>query len=118
VNPLELADEMRRLSRLLDKGIDALRDQAQEVAQAEHDYRAAKSEAWVSAPDGTVPERQAWVDGRCAKLRYRRDLAEGLRQAALEAVRSRRTQVSALQTLCNASLEELKFSRTGPEMAA
>lgn len=117
MNPADVADEMRRLSRLLDKGLEAMRDQARELADAEHDYRKAKGQAWLSAPDGTVPEREAWVNEATAKQRHRRDLAEGLRQAALEAVRSRRTQVSALQTLLNADREEAAFARTGPEMA-
>jgi hypothetical protein len=40
-----------------------------------------------------------------------------MRQAALEAVRSRRAQVSMTQTLLNADREEMAFSRTGPEAA-
>ena len=109
----EVADEMRRLSRLLDQGLAALRDQSRELAEAEREYRRAKALAWVEAPAGTVPEREAWVNGHTAELRYARDLADGVRQAALEAVRSRRTQVSALQTLLNADREEMAFSRTG-----
>ena len=112
MTPVELADEMRRLSRLIDQGITALRDQAQELADAEHDYRKAVSLAWLSTPEGTVPQREAWVQGHTAKERHRRDLADGLRIAALEAVRSRRTQLSALQTLVNAFTEEAKFDRT------
>jgi hypothetical protein len=108
----EVADEMRRLSRLLDQGLAALRDQSRELAEAEREYRRAKALAWVEAPAGTVPEREAWVNGHTAELRYARDLADGVRQAALEAVRSRRTQVSALQTLLNADREEMAFSRT------
>ena len=109
----EVADEMRRLSRLLDQGLAALRDQSRELAEAEREYRRAKALAWVEAPAGTVPEREAWVNGHTAELRYARDLADGVRQAALEAVRSRRTQVSALQTLLNADREEAAFARTG-----
>lgn len=108
-----LGEEMARLSRLIDQGLQALRDQAAELAEAENEYRLAKATAWISAPAGTVPEREAWVNGQTAGMRRRRDLAEGLRQAALEAVRSRRTQVSALQTLLNAHQEEAKFARTG-----
>ena len=92
--------------------------QAEELAEAEHDYRLAVAQAFVSAPDGTVPEKEAWVNGRCAAARRRRDLADGLRQAALEAVRSRRTQVSALQSLLAAERVEAEFARTGPEMVA
>lgn len=110
-----MGEEMARLSRLIDQGIQAMRDQARELASAEQEYRKAKAEAWLVVPEGTVPAKEAWVNGRTADLRYRRDLADGLRSAALEAVRSRRTQVSALQTLLNAHQEEAKFARTGPE---
>lgn len=118
MNLPELTQEMLRLSRLIDQGIAALTDQAREYAEAEHDYRQAKAQAWVSAPDGTVPERQAWVDGRCAPLRRRRDLAEGLKLAALEAVRSRRAQLSALQTVANALRAEMDLAKYGPGEAA
>lgn len=114
IDHAELADEMRRLSRLLDSGLAALRDQAHELAESEQEYRQAKATAWLTAPEGTVPERDAWVGGQTAKQRHRRDLAEGMRQAALEAVRARRTQVSALQSLMAAERAEAEFSRTGP----
>ena len=108
----EMADEFHRLSKLIDDGIKALRAQSSAYAEAERDYRLAKSQAWISAPAGTVPERQAWVEGQTADKRYARDLADGMRQAALEAVRSRRGQLSSLQTLLNAQQEEMKFERT------
>lgn len=110
----DMADEMARLSRLLDQGLQALRDQAREVAETEQAYRRLKAEAWVTAPEGTVPEREAWVNGKTADARFARDLAEGMRTAALEAVRSRRTQVSALQSLMAAHRAEAEFSRVGP----
>lgn len=106
--------ELMRLSRLVDQGITALRDQAQELAETEREYRKAKALAYVQITDGTAAAREAAVQGHTADLRYQRDLADGLRQAALEAVRSRRTQMSALQTLLNAHQEEAKFARTGP----
>jgi hypothetical protein len=105
---------MSRLSRLLDRGLDALRDSARDYADAEQEYRKAKAQAWVSVPEGTVPERQAKVDAATAGLRHARDLADGMRQAALEAVRSRRAQISALQSLLNAHRAEAEFARTAP----
>ena len=106
------------MSELLDKGLSALREQAHAYAATENAYRKFKAACWLDAPDGTVPERQAWVDGQCADQRRERDLAEGMRQAALEAVRSRRAQISAWQTLLNADREEAAFARTGPREAA
>lgn len=114
----EFADEFRRLSVLLDESLRWVKEKVREYASAEAAYRKGRAQAWLEAPrlaEGikvTAGEREAWVDGHTADLRYTRDLADGLRQAGLEAVRSRRAQTSALQTLLNAHLEELKFDRT------
>jgi hypothetical protein len=118
LNLPDLYAEMIRLSGLLDDALNYLGRQTKEFAEAEADYRHAKARAWVEAPKGTVPEREAWVNGVTADQRKRRDLADGMRQAGLEAVRSRRAQLSALQTISNAHREEAALARTGPEMAA
>jgi hypothetical protein len=113
-------DEFTRLSGLLEQGLDALKRHVAGYAQAEAEYRKAKAQAWINAPrfhedtKVTAGEREAWVTGETAALRHTRDIADGMRQAALEAVRSRRAQISALQTLLNAHQEEAKFARTGP----
>jgi hypothetical protein len=117
LNLTEAFTEANRLTVLLDKGLEFLREQGHEYADAENEYRKAKAAAWLVAPVGTVPEREAWVNGKTAGERKRRDLADAMRQAALEAVRSRRGQISALQTLVNATQEEMKFARTGPDMS-
>lgn len=129
VNLAAAATEMARLSRLLDSDLQAMRDQAQELADAENEYRKAKAQAWLAAPNdpaGTKPAdrewiasaREAWVNGQTADARRRRDLAEGMGRAAYQAVRARQTQISALQSLLNAERAELHIGRTGPEMAA
>lgn len=120
----ETATEVRRLSQLIDAGITALRHQAEALADAENEYRKGKAEAWLRCPVDrpgdqrvwTSSRREAWVDGETADLRRARDVAEGLRQAALEAVRARKTQVSALQSLLAAERAEAEFTRTGPRM--
>ena len=106
--------EVQRLSRLLDEGLKVLRDTATELAEAERDYRKAKSLAWVQHTDGTAREREANVDATTADHRYRRDVADGMRRAALESVRSRQTQISALQTLITAHRAEAEFVGKGP----
>lgn len=107
-------DEVERFGTLIDNGLRSLRESATEVAVAEHDYRKAKAIAWQTAPAGTVPMREAWVDAETATQRQRLDLAEGLRSASLEAVRSRRQQLSAVQSLLAAHKAEADFARTGP----
>ena len=116
----EAMDEMRRLSKLLDDGLGALRLYAREYADAEASYREAQARAWLAAPrrhEGekiTAGEREAWVNGETREQRRARDYADDMRKAALEAVRSRRGQISAWQSLLAAEREELAMARTGP----
>ena len=119
----QAAAEMRRLSGLLDEGLSVLRKAGHDVALAEMEYRQAKAESWVTTPreddEGKsvlAKEREAAVDADTADRRYKRDLADSLRQAALESVRSRRAQLSSLQSLLAAEREEMAMSRTGPRM--
>lgn len=113
--------EANRLSRLIDAAIDALKNTTVEYAKREAEYRKAKAECWVRCPrdeegqrDWTAARREAWVNAETSDLRYHRDIADGMRQAALEAVRSRRAQLSSVQTFVNAERAEMDFARTGP----
>lgn len=111
--------EAERLSRLLDGGIAMLRESSQTVAERERDYRKAKATAWVRSkvdlePNVLAKHREAWVDAETADLRYERDVAEGVRSSAKEAVRARQQQVSLLQSLLNAHKAEAELARTGP----
>lgn len=113
------ADEVMRLSGLLDQGLDYLKTQTRAYATAEKEYRKGKAQAWVKTAVQTegrkmlAAEREDMIDAETADLREARDLADGMRQAALEAVRSRRAQISALQTLMNGYRAEAEFVRTG-----
>lgn len=111
----ELSDERRHLNRKVSDAISELYGMGHTWAQAEHDYRKAVAEAWAKAPEGTVPEREAWVKGQTADLRLARDMAQVDRQTVLEAVRSRRTQLSAWQTEANAFKSEADYVRTSPQ---
>jgi prephenate dehydrogenase len=113
--------EMIRLSRLIDEALDELRTQAVKVAEMEHSYRYSRARAWsmVERTDRNGVKRlaaeiEADVDGITADLRMYRDQAEALRQAALEAVRSRRQQLSAWQSWMAADRAEAEFARTAP----
>lgn len=106
--------EVHRLSRLLDAGLDVLRSTAQELAEAERDYRKARALAWVTQTEGTAGQKEAQVDAQTADLRYARDVAEGMRRAALESVRARSTQISMWQTLVNAHRAEAELAGKGP----
>lgn len=114
MTPAELGPELQRLISLLDEGLKVLRESAEELAVCERDYRQSKGLSWAHHTTGSVAERQALIDGETADLRYARDLAEAKRRAALESVRARQTQISAIQTLSGAYRAEAEFARTGP----
>ena len=107
----ELAGEARRLSELLDRGVGALREAAKDFADAEHAYRLAHAKADLETA-GTVGDREAQTYVAIGTLRRERDYADAIRTAAVEAVRSRRTQLSAVQSLLSAHKAEADFVRT------
>lgn len=111
----ELAAEAFRLSGKIDEGVRHLNTSATESANAEHAYRLARAEAWFEA-EGTAKHREDAVNAATADQRKVRDLAEAGRQASLEALRSRRQQLSAVQTLVSALKSELEHSQYGPEV--
>jgi hypothetical protein len=106
-----LTAEAWRLSQLLDKGIMALRDAAVAYAEAEHDYRSQNAMAYLETESGTVAEREAHVYALVGDFRRTRDLADGQKLAALEAVRSRRAQLSAVQSILSAYRAEAELAR-------
>ncbi len=114
MNAQEMATEGARLSKLLDDALNYVGRQVKEAAEAEREYRKDKALAWLQAPSGTVPEREAWVNGQTADQRFRRDLADGMRRAGMEAVHSRRQQISLLQSVANAYKAEAEFIGRAP----
>jgi hypothetical protein len=106
-----LTAEAWRLSQLLDKGIMALRDAAVAYAEAEHEYRSQNAMAYLETESGTVAEREAHVYALVGDFRRTRDLADGQKLAALEAVRSRRAQLSAVQSILSAYRAEAELAR-------
>lgn len=124
----EMYAQAMHFSTLIDQGCAAMREFAEQYANAEATYRKAIAEAWIRCPNDdpsvrsgerewTAARREAWVNAQCADLRKERDIAEAMKQAALESVRSRRAQLSAVQTFANAHREEAAFVRTGPSAA-
>lgn len=129
LNLAEAQTEMLRLSRLIDTGVELLREQSYALAEAEEAYRLGAKAAWERCPIDaadvragervwTAAHREAWVKAETAALRKERDKAEMLRDAAREAVRSRQTQLSAWQTLVRAHQAEAEFARTAPGWAS
>ena len=113
MNLMELTEEMLRLSKLLDAGLAALRDESRKYAEADVAYRRKYAEAFLRS-EGTVAEREQVAVSAALQERVEMNLADGVKVSALEAVRSRRTQLSVLQTIVNGVRVEMEFDRTGP----
>ena len=109
----DLVVEANRLSGLLDKGITALREASVRHAQADHAYRKARAIAYLQAT-GTVAERDAHADVETAEGRLDRDLAAGEAEAARQAVRAPRTQLSAVLSPLHGHPVEDDFSHVWP----
>lgn len=113
----DLIAEARRLSSLIDNGVKALTEAAKQGAEAEYAYRLARAKAWAQT-DGTAKQREDDVNAITAAERRVRDLAEAGRMSAIEALRSRRQQLSAVQSIAAAFRSEAEHTRYGPEVAA
>lgn len=109
VTPRELVAEMIRLSSLLDEAHEELVRRSHEAAVSEDKYRCAKAVSFL-ASSGTVGERTAYQDKATSSERQAAHLAESLKVAALEMVRSRRTQLSCLQSIGAAVRSELEMA--------
>lgn len=123
-SPGDLVKEMARLSRQLDEALRFIRDQAKKYAEDENAYRMARAKLQLKANDSvrdgygierpTVDEKGAFVDLNTPKERVDAHLAAALLKAGFEAIKSRRAQLSALQSTANAVKEEIALGRTGP----
>lgn len=112
---LEYIGELDEAHALLDVDVEA-------EAHYEHLYRKEKAEAWAKVlqqyPDTrthNVDFKTSQVNALTADRRKERDLAAGRVKGRMEAIRSARQKVSALQTVANAIKEEMGFARVGPE---
>ncbi len=90
--------EIERLIGLLELRTDEYRVLAVDAAQAEVDYKKAHAIAHLKAT-GTVSEREAQATLSADEELRKRRSSEAVRDACLEAMRSLRAQLSALQTL-------------------
>lgn len=114
---VDYARQIVEYCQLLDDALGYLRRQTVECAAAENAYRKERARAWLTAT-GTAREKEDQVNAMTADLRETRDLAEGMKKAALEAVRSRRAEISAHQTLLSADRAEAELAKYGPRSVA
>ncbi len=112
MNSADLNTQLLGAAERLRESLADLEQRSVDYAVAERNYRRAKATAYL-ATSGTVAEREAHAETAINELRYERDMADGLKVSALEAVRSNRGVLSAVQTLANLYREEASFDRTG-----
>lgn len=98
------------ISQAMDATIISLKLAVRDSAEKEREYRKLKAQKWVEARASEdvkqAKDREAWVDGQCADIRFKRDLADGMRSALMEEVRNLRAQMSYSQSLMRADAEE------------
>lgn len=110
------------LVTLLSNSIDAAEAAQQTLAGAsgaaaerDKDYKLAWARAYTAAHGDSHAARTVVADGKTVEQRYQAKLAENLRVAALENVRTKRTALTAVQTLTNAWREEVGLARGAPQ---
>lgn len=82
-----------------------------EASAKDRDYKVAWARAFTQGHGETVKALEADADLKTAEQRYQSKLSENLRVAALENVRTKRTVLTAVQTLTNAWREEVGLAR-------
>ncbi len=115
-SPRDVMDELLRMSSLLDDALTEADAAVREYAEADDHYRVSHARAFIKAKDGGATDQlsKAMADLATENIRARARLAEGMAKNRLEAVRSRRAQLSAIQTGGNALRAELDMARYGP----
>lgn len=98
--------EIERLIGLLEERTDDYRDLAVQAAQAEAAHKKGYAIALLNATDGPVAQREATASLKVDDLFLARRCAEATRDACLEAMRSLRAQLSALQTLARMEYDQ------------
>lgn len=121
--PQQIMDELAALSQRLSADIDELGKWAYQYAVADHEYRKAKASAYLGAKTNNheklrVSDIDAIVDEQCEAQRLRRNIADARRLTALEAVRSRRQQLSALQSGARAVRADIEMNKYDQDPAS
>lgn len=123
VNPFqsqrELDEEIRRVSAEVDKALKFLYETSRKAPEADSVYRMRKSQERLRieselADNGikaTVPSVDARVMLEVGNERLEAKIQESMRDAAREAVRSRRAQLSALQSISAGMRAEAELAR-------
>lgn len=95
-----LSEAHRELGRMIEDAV-----------QKDSEYRRSKAVVILRSEQRNAQQREAETDLECWRLRAKAKIAEGLKDAQMELVKSRRTQVTAIQSALNAVREEASAVR-------
>ena len=98
MTPLELDTELDRLMNRLEGKSEAYAILARDAAVAEVDYKIEYAKALLTSDKKTVAEREADALIQCEDYYRARKINEAVASACLEAMRSIRDQISAVQS--------------------
>lgn len=107
----DLQATMALVAQVMRKAIPTHEKAVTESAAAQSRWREERAKHYLKA-EGPVGTREAEAEAATAGLRYEALLREGLERSALEAIKSYRQELSALQSVAAAFREEAKFERT------
>lgn len=98
---IDIAKEIRRVSKRLDKAPQAIFDNAKAFAEAERVYRIelAKQITKLRSEGLQATLINDVARGNVADLKYQRDLAEGLYRSSLESSKALQAELSGLQSI-------------------
>lgn len=111
ISPADIVRELLKLSLALDQAHSDLVAASHDAAAKDALYRKTKATAYVRTVAKTVGEREAHVDLLCGDERHAAHLADSLKTAALERVRSIRQQMNCLQSVSNAVRSEYEVGQ-------
>src|SRR5262245_15105781 len=117
MNAHDLAAAMISAKTDLDQALIDHRQAVLDWTQADQVMRIAKATAFL-ASSGTVGERNAYMDKATAGEQAKAEMLKGWAVNALEAIRSRRQVLSALQSLAAAQRAEAELARYEPRELA
>lgn len=98
MTPQELDEELHRLNSRLEGKTEAFAILARDAAVAEVDYKIEFAKALLVSGKKTVSEREADALIQCEDYYRARKVNEAVANACLEAMRSIRDQISAVQS--------------------
>jgi hypothetical protein len=111
MTPFQVQEEMLKASARIDVAISEHRKCQIELTEKKHLARVAFNTALVTATGANAQERKARAENGCEELLYAKDMAEALADSSLEALRARRDQLNALNSLNYTVREEMKLAR-------